>query len=95
VGSVGYLLRTDLDLLPYKYKGVWTIENPRTHSNRINIFTCIYLSCLRSRHSITLVSIYLWPATTISLRLYHGWPTDPEACLGTLPLDGISPGDEF
>jgi hypothetical protein len=28
VGVVGYLLGTGLDLLPYKYKGVWPIENP-------------------------------------------------------------------
>jgi hypothetical protein len=31
---VGYLLGKGLDLLPYKYKGVRPIENPRTHSNR-------------------------------------------------------------
>jgi hypothetical protein len=35
VGVVGYLLGIGPDLLPYKYKGVRPIENPRTHSNRI------------------------------------------------------------
>jgi hypothetical protein len=30
---VGYLLGKGPDLLPYKYKGVRLIENPRTHSN--------------------------------------------------------------
>jgi hypothetical protein len=34
MGVVGYLLGTGPDLLPYKYKGVRPIENPRTHSNR-------------------------------------------------------------
>jgi hypothetical protein len=33
VGVVGNLLGKGPDLLPYKYKGVWPIENPRTHSN--------------------------------------------------------------
>jgi hypothetical protein len=34
VRSVDYHLGTCLDLLPYKYKWVRPIENPRTHSNR-------------------------------------------------------------
>ena len=36
---VGYLLGKGPDLLPYKYKGVRPIENPRTHSNRTNYLT--------------------------------------------------------
>jgi hypothetical protein len=44
VGVVGYRLGTGPDLLPYKYKGVRPIENPRTHSNRIDYF--LYHFCL-------------------------------------------------
>jgi hypothetical protein len=29
VGVVAYLLEIDLDLIPYKYKGVRPIENPK------------------------------------------------------------------
>jgi hypothetical protein len=43
VGSVGYRLGTCPYLIPYKYKGVRPIENLRTHSNRTNLFTSIYL----------------------------------------------------
>jgi hypothetical protein len=53
---VGYLLGKGPDLLPYKYKGVRPIENPRTHSNRTNYL--IYFSCPRSRCSIVLVVVF-------------------------------------
>jgi hypothetical protein len=42
VGYVGYRLRTGLDL-PYKYKGVRPIKNPRTHSNRTYLFYLPFL----------------------------------------------------
>jgi hypothetical protein len=36
-GSVGSHLGTGTNLLPYKYKGVRPIDNPRTHSNQTNL----------------------------------------------------------
>jgi hypothetical protein len=41
--SVGYRLETDLDLTPYIYEGVRSIENPQTHSNQTNL---LYLPLL-------------------------------------------------
>jgi hypothetical protein len=64
---VGYLLGKGLDLLPYKYKGVRLIENPRTHSNRTNYL--IYFFCPRSRCSIVLVVVF-HISTSIPIRLY-------------------------
>jgi hypothetical protein len=43
VGVVGYLLGIGPDLLPYKYKGVQPIENPRTHSNRTYLLYLLFL----------------------------------------------------
>jgi hypothetical protein len=43
VSVVGYLLETGPDLLPYKYKGVRPIKNPRTHSNRIYLLYLPFL----------------------------------------------------
>jgi hypothetical protein len=45
-GSIGYRLGTCVDLLPYKYKEVWPIENPQTHSNRTNLFTFFIIHVL-------------------------------------------------
>jgi hypothetical protein len=64
---VGYLLGKGPDLLPYKYKGVRPIENPRTHSNRTNYL--IYFSCPRSRCSIVLVVAFRISTSTPS-RIY-------------------------
>jgi hypothetical protein len=64
---VGYLLGKGPDLLPYKYKGVQPIENPRTHSNRTNYL--IYFSCPRNRCSIVLVVVF-HISTSIPIRLY-------------------------
>jgi hypothetical protein len=52
---VGSFLGKGPDLLLHKYKGVRPIENPQTHSNRTNLFTFIYHSCLRSRYILALV----------------------------------------
>jgi hypothetical protein len=43
VGVVGYLLGTGPYLLPYKYKGVRPIQNPRTHSNQIYLLYLPFL----------------------------------------------------
>ena len=43
VGSIGYRLETGSDPIPYKYKGVEAIENPRTHSNRTYLFYLPFL----------------------------------------------------
>jgi hypothetical protein len=67
VGVVGYLLGKGPDLLPYEYKGVRPIENPRTHSNRTNYL--IYFSCPRSRCSIVLVVAFRI-STSTPIRLY-------------------------
>jgi hypothetical protein len=71
---VGYLLGKGPYLLPYKYKGVRPIENPRTHSNRTNYL--IYFSCPRSRCSIVLVVVFhistLHPYSTLR-RLDPSW----------------------
>jgi hypothetical protein len=64
---VGYLLGKGPYLLPYKYKGVRPIENPRTHSNRTNYFT--YFSCPRNRWSVVLVVIF-HISTSTPIRLY-------------------------
>jgi hypothetical protein len=44
VEVVGYLLGTGPNLLPYKYKGVRPIENPRTHPNRTYLLYLPFLS---------------------------------------------------
>jgi hypothetical protein len=44
VEYVSYRLGTGPDLLPYEYKGVRLIENPRTHSNRTYLFYLLFLS---------------------------------------------------
>jgi hypothetical protein len=64
---VDYLLGKGPDLLPYKYKGVRPIENPRTHSNRTNYL--IYFSFPRSRCSIVLVVVF-HISTSTPIRLY-------------------------
>jgi hypothetical protein len=43
VGSIGYRLETGSDPIPYKYKGVQAIENPRTHSSRTYLFYLPFL----------------------------------------------------
>jgi hypothetical protein len=40
---VGYRLGTGPDILPYKYKVVWPIENPLTHSNRTYLHYLLFL----------------------------------------------------
>jgi hypothetical protein len=67
VGVVGYLLGTGLDLLPYKYKGVWPIENPE-HIPIESIYF-IYLFYHRSRCSVVLVVAFRI-STSTPIRLY-------------------------
>jgi hypothetical protein len=43
---VGSHLRTGPGLLPYIYKGVRPVENSRTHSNRINLFTLFIIHAI-------------------------------------------------
>jgi hypothetical protein len=68
--SVGSHLGTSPNFLPYKYKGVRSIENHRTHYNRTNLLFLIYHSCIRSWCSIALVvashpiSSYLFDCTS-------------------------------
>jgi hypothetical protein len=41
-GSAGSLLGIGPNLHPYKYKGVWPMENHRTHSNRTKLLYLLF-----------------------------------------------------
>jgi hypothetical protein len=83
--SIRPRLKTGLNILLYKYKGIRPRENPRTYFQSNQTIYFLYNSCLMSRNSVALVVVHT--SSPFLARVVWGrpgWPTDLGASLSHL-----------